>query len=44
MYEDLISKGATSIKGPSDMPWGHRTAFFADPEGNIHEIFAPNAK
>ena len=39
-YKELIGKGATPIKEPADMPWGQRTAFFADPDGNIHEIFA----
>ena len=36
----LISKGATSVHEPQDMPWNQRTALFADPDGNIHEIFA----
>jgi len=22
------------------MPWGLRAAFFTDPDGNIHELFA----
>ena len=39
-YQNLIAKGATPIKPPADQPWGQRTAFFADPDGNIHEIFA----
>lgn len=39
-YHELVSKGATPIKAPAIMPWGQTTAFFADPEGNIHEIFA----
>lgn len=39
-YEELIKKGATPILPPADMPWGQRAAFFADPDGNIHEIFA----
>lgn len=39
-YTALIQKGATPITPPADMPWGQRTAFFADPDGNIHEIFA----
>jgi uncharacterized glyoxalase superfamily protein PhnB len=39
-FANLIAKGAKSIKEPADMPWGQRTAFFADPDGNIHEIFA----
>lgn len=40
-YIDLLARGAAPVCQPADMPWGQRTAFFADPEGNIHEIFAP---
>jgi len=39
-FHDLIAKGATSIRPPHNMPWNQRTALFADPDGNIHEIFA----
>jgi lactoylglutathione lyase len=39
-YAEIVARGAQPIKGPADMPWGQRTAFFADPEGNIHELFA----
>ena len=39
-FNTLISKGATSVHEPQDMPWNQRTALFADPDGNIHEIFA----
>jgi lactoylglutathione lyase len=39
-YRDIVAKGATPIKAPATMPWGQTTAFFADPDGNIHEIFA----
>ena len=39
-YDELIAKGASPIQPAADMPWGQRTAFFADPDGNIHEIFA----
>ena len=35
----LICKGAASVHEPQDMPWNQRTALFADPNGNIHEIF-----
>lgn len=42
MYEELISKGATGITAPKVMSWGHTTGFFADPEGNIHSLFAVN--
>ena len=39
-YDEIVSKGATPVKGPEIMPWGRRTAFFADPEGNIHELYS----
>ncbi|WP_178022129.1 VOC family protein [uncultured Paenibacillus sp.] len=41
-YDDFISKGATGIAAPKAMSWGHTTGFFADPEGNIHSLFAVN--
>ncbi|MDX1688347.1 MAG: VOC family protein [Candidatus Promineifilaceae bacterium] len=40
IYAEIVEQGATSIKEPADMPWGQRTAFFADPDGNVHELFA----
>ncbi len=40
IYAEIVAKGATPIRAPADMPWGQRTAFFADPDGNIHELFA----
>ena len=40
MYAELVEKGATPIKASEDKPWGQRAAFFADPDGNIHEVFA----
>jgi len=39
-YGEIVEKGATPIKVPAEMPWGQRTGFFADPDGNIHELFA----
>lgn len=39
-YRRIVAGGAVPVKPPADMPWGQRTAFFADPEGNIHELFA----
>jgi len=39
-FKQLIAMGATPIHEPQDMPWNQRTALFADPDGNIHEIFA----
>ena len=38
-YADIIANGANPIQSPSNMPWNQRTAFFADPDGNIHELF-----
>ena len=42
LYDDFVSKGATGIAEPKVMAWGHTTGFFADPEGNIHSLFAVN--
>jgi len=39
-YDEIVSKGASPVKGPEMMLWGRRTAFFADPEGNIHELYS----
>ena len=39
-FNMLICNGATSVHEPQDMPWNQRVALFADPDGNIHEIFA----
>lgn len=37
-YEDAISKGAVSVLAPKTEPWGQRTCYIADPEGNLVEI------
>ncbi len=37
-YKEIISKGATSILEPTTEPWGQRTCYIADPEGNLVEI------
>ncbi len=39
-YKSLQDKGVNCIKEPQNMPWNQRTAFFSDPDGNVHEIFA----
>ena len=39
-FKKLVSAVAVAVHEPEDMPWNQRTAFFADPDGNIHEIFA----
>jgi lactoylglutathione lyase len=37
-YETLSAKGVRFLRPPTDQPWGLRTAYFADPEGNLWEI------
>jgi len=37
-YERLIAKGVMFTKAPVDQPWGIRTAYFYDSEGNIWQI------
>ncbi len=37
-YADAISKGAVSVLEPETEPWGQRTCYIADPEGNLVEI------
>ena len=40
-YEELKAKGVTFLRPPTNQPWGLRTAYFADPEGNLWEINQP---
>ena len=37
-YEELKQKGVESVKPPVTQPWGQRTAYFKDPDGNLWEI------
>jgi len=37
---ELADAGVTIVSPPADQPWGHRTLFFRDPDGNVLEIFA----
>lgn len=37
-YEQAVNKGATSVLEPTTEPWGQRTCYIADPEGNLIEI------
>ena len=36
----LRARGVEPISGPTDRPFGHRTLFFRDPDGNVIEIYA----
>ena len=38
-YQAFTAKGLTFIKPPADKAWGRRTAYFADPEGNLWELW-----
>ena len=37
-YKKAIEKGALSVMEPMTEPWGQRTCYIADPEGNLIEI------
>ena len=37
-YKNAINKGATAVLDPTTEPWGQRTCYIADPEGNLIEI------
>ena len=37
-YKNAVQNGAVSLLEPTTEPWGQRTCFLADPEGNIIEI------
>jgi catechol 2,3-dioxygenase-like lactoylglutathione lyase family enzyme len=36
----LRARGIKLVGEPTDQPWGHRTLFFRDPDGNVLEIYA----
>lgn len=37
-FAEVVSKGATAVLEPTTEPWGQRTCYIADPEGNLIEI------
>ena len=37
-YNEIIAKGGKSVMPPTTEPWGQRTCYIADPEGNLVEI------
>jgi len=43
-YQMLSAKGVHLLRPPTNQPWGLRTAYFADPEGNLWEINQPIEK
>ena len=36
----LAESGVVILEKPTDQPWGHRTLFVADPDGNLIEFYA----
>jgi lactoylglutathione lyase len=36
----LRAEGVEIVAPSTDQPWGHRTLFFRDPDGNLLEIYA----
>jgi catechol 2,3-dioxygenase-like lactoylglutathione lyase family enzyme len=38
MFQTVVSKGAAPVLEPTTEPWGQRTCYIADPEGNLVEI------
>lgn len=43
-YERITKAGAQGILEPTTEPWGQRTCYIADPEGNLIEIGSFNEK
>lgn len=39
LHKRIINSAGSEIMAPTTMPWGHYTSLFADPDGNIHELF-----
>lgn len=37
-FKEVLSKGAIPVLEPTTEPWGQRTCYIADPEGNLIEI------
>ena len=37
-FRETVSKGAQPVMEPTTEPWGQRTCYIADPEGNLIEI------
>ena len=37
-YRNALDNGAQSVLPPTTEPWGQRTCYIADPDGNLIEI------
>jgi catechol 2,3-dioxygenase-like lactoylglutathione lyase family enzyme len=38
--EELLRHGVDLLEPPTNQPFGHRTLFFRDPDGNLLEVYA----
>jgi catechol 2,3-dioxygenase-like lactoylglutathione lyase family enzyme len=38
--EELVRQGIALLEPPTNQPFGHRTLFFRDPDGNLLEVYA----
>jgi len=38
VFADVTCRGARPVMPPTTMPWGQRTCYVSDPEGNLIEI------
>lgn len=38
-HQRLIDRSVPILDAPANQPWGHRTVYFSDPEGNLLEIY-----
>ena len=42
-YAELVISGVKPVTPPADRPWGQRTAYLRDPDGNLIELVQPPA-
>ena len=40
-YQTLVAAGATAVSTPETRPWGQRTGYVRDPDGNLIELVTP---
>lgn len=43
-FKNVVAKGAKPVMEPTTHPWGQRSCYIADPEGNLIEIGSFNRK
>jgi len=44
VYKRIVQQGATPVLEPTTEPWGQRTCYISDPEGNLIEIGSFNTQ